>query len=89
MDLVVLPVRKRVSSYGLKKAEMVKQLGENVWQCVEREKKNVSIANKQIKDITFEYGDWMWMHMRKERFLTQVRSNLQLLKGEGPFQVVE
>lgn len=27
--------------------------------------------------------------MRKERFLTQVRSNLQLLKGEGPFQVVE
>lgn len=56
MDLVVLPVRKRVSSYGLKKAEMVKQLGENVWQCVEREKKKCIHSQQTDKGHYF----WVW-----------------------------
>ncbi|XP_042377669.1 uncharacterized protein LOC121970764, partial [Zingiber officinale] len=33
-------------------------------------------------------GDWVWVHMRKERFLTQRKSNLQP-RGDGPFQVLE
>ncbi|XP_062103764.1 uncharacterized protein LOC133814872 [Humulus lupulus] len=36
----------------------------------------------------FEPGDWVWLHMRKERFPTQRRSKL-LPRGDGPFQVLE
>ncbi|XP_057789811.1 uncharacterized protein LOC131006667, partial [Salvia miltiorrhiza] len=33
-------------------------------------------------------GDWVWLHMRKERFPLQRRSKL-LPRGDGPFQVLE
>ncbi|XP_040953670.1 uncharacterized protein, partial [Gossypium hirsutum] len=33
-------------------------------------------------------GDWVWLHMRKERFPMQRRSKL-LPRGDGPFQVLE
>ena len=35
----------------------------------------------------FEPGDWVWLHMHKERFPSQRRSKLQS-RGDGPFQVV-
>ena len=38
--------------------------------------------------MVFEPGDWVWLHMRKERFPTQRRSKL-LPRGDGPFQVLE
>ncbi|XP_057485167.1 uncharacterized protein LOC130771560, partial [Actinidia eriantha] len=38
--------------------------------------------------IVFEPGDWVWLHMRKERFPVQRRSKL-LPRGDGPFQVLE
>ena len=41
-------------------------------------------ANKQV----FYPGDWVWLHMRKERFPAQRRSKL-LPRGDGPFQVLE
>ena len=36
----------------------------------------------------FEPGDWVWLHMRKERLPAQKISKLQPL-GDGPFQVLE
>ena len=36
----------------------------------------------------FEPGDWVWLHLRKERFPIQCRSKL-LPRGNGPFQVLE
>ena len=38
--------------------------------------------------MVFEPGDWVWLHMRKERFPTQRKSKL-LPRGDGPFQVLE
>ena len=40
--------------------------------------------HKQI----FEPEDWVWLHMRKERFPAQRHSKL-LPRGDGPFQVLE
>ena len=51
-------------------------------------KQYASQANKGRKHIVFEPGDWVWLHMRKERFLAQRRSKLQP-RGDGPFQVLE
>ena len=54
------------------------------------EKKNKSYAksaNKGRKKVIFEPGDWVWIHMRKERFPSQRKSKLQP-RGDGPFQVL-
>lgn len=38
--------------------------------------------------MVFDPSDWVWIHMRKERFPVQ-RHNKLLPRGDGPFQVVE
>ena len=38
--------------------------------------------------MVFEPGDWVWIHMKKERFPVQRRNKL-LPRGDGPFQVLE
>uniref|UniRef100_A0A2N9F9C1 Reverse transcriptase/retrotransposon-derived protein RNase H-like domain-containing protein n=1 Tax=Fagus sylvatica TaxID=28930 RepID=A0A2N9F9C1_FAGSY len=80
-------VNERTSLDGQKKAEMVKKLHESVRQHIE--KKNEQYANKANKgrrQVIFEPGDWVWVHMRKERFPARRRSKLHP-RGDGPFQV--
>ena len=38
--------------------------------------------------MRFELGDWVWVHIRKERFPEQRRSKL-MPQGDGPFQIIE
>jgi len=38
--------------------------------------------------VRFELGDWVWVHMRKERFLEQRRLKL-MPRGDGHFQIIE
>jgi hypothetical protein len=45
-------------------------------------------ANKGCKLVVFQPGDWVWVHMRKERFPNQRKSKLQP-RGDGPFQGLE
>jgi hypothetical protein len=69
MDLIPLPFEKKVSLDGEKKAKMVRQLYEGVR--LQIEKKNrlyASKANKGRKLVVFQPDDWVWVHMRKERF---------------------
>ncbi|XP_073120094.1 uncharacterized protein [Henckelia pumila] len=55
------------------------------------EKKNLQYtkqANKGKKKVVFEPGDWVWLHLRKERFPEKRHSKL-LPRGDGPFHVLE
>jgi hypothetical protein len=45
-------------------------------------------ANKGHRNLVFDPGDWVWLHMRKERFPAKRRSKF-LPRGDGPFQVLE
>ena len=45
-------------------------------------------VNKRRKEVIFEPGDWVWLHLRKERFPEKRKSKL-LPRGDGPFQVLE
>ena len=38
--------------------------------------------------MVFEPGDWVWVHLRKDRFPSQRKSKLQP-RGDGPFKVLE
>ena len=61
---------------------------ERVRQHIERRTEQYRMqANKGRKKVVFEPGDWVWIHMRKERFPSKRRSKLHP-RGDGPFQVV-
>ncbi|XP_012840503.1 PREDICTED: uncharacterized protein LOC105960838 [Erythranthe guttata] len=89
MDLTPLPLCERVNLDGKKKAELVKQIHEKARLNMERRTEQYAKqANKGRRKLVFEPGDWVWMHMRKERFPVQRRCKL-MPRGDGPFQVLE
>ncbi|XP_071939930.1 uncharacterized protein [Coffea arabica] len=74
---------------GKKKAEFVRSLHDKVRTNIERRTAQyVQQANKHRRKLVFEPGDWVWLHLRKERFPKQRQSKLSP-RGDGPFQVIE
>jgi len=69
MYLISLPFEERVSLDGENKSKMVRQHHEGVQQQIEKNKLYASKPNKRHKQVVFQSGDWVWVYMRKERFL--------------------
>ena len=68
---------------------MVKKLYESVQQHIKKKTEQyVNKANKGRRQVIFEPSDWVWVHMRKERFPARRRSKLHP-RGDGPFQILE
>uniref|UniRef100_A0A2N9IA55 RNA-directed DNA polymerase n=1 Tax=Fagus sylvatica TaxID=28930 RepID=A0A2N9IA55_FAGSY len=89
LDLSPLPLTEHVNLDGKKKADFVKQIHEKARFNIERRTEQYATqANKGRRQLVFEPGDWVWLHMRKERFPAKRRSKL-LPRGDGPFQVLE
>ncbi|XP_071939171.1 uncharacterized protein [Coffea arabica] len=89
LDLTPLPVHERVNLDGKNKAAYVRELHTKVRANIEkRTLQYIQSANKGCRKMVFEPGDWVWIHMRKERFPVKRRSKL-LPRGDGPFQVLE
>ena len=89
LDLLSLLVNEMTSLDGEKKVEMVKKLHESVQKHIEMKNEQYATkANKGRRQVLFEPGDWVWVHMRKERFPTHRQSELHP-RGDGPFQVLE
>jgi hypothetical protein len=77
LDLMPLPVDGRSYLDGQKKVELVKSLHERVrLQIVQKNERVASQANKGRRRVIFEPGDWVWVHMRKERFPAHRRTKL-------------
>ncbi|RDY14127.1 hypothetical protein CR513_00851, partial [Mucuna pruriens] len=80
LDLIPLLMNKQVHQDGKKKAK---------YQQIEKKTRQyANQANKRRKKVSFEPGNWVWVHMRKERFPAQRQSKLQP-RGDDPFQVIE
>ncbi|KAG8482833.1 hypothetical protein CXB51_024109 [Gossypium anomalum] len=89
LDLIPLPNDQIINIDAKKKVDYVKHLHQKVKANIEaRTEQYVRKANKGRKQVIFEPGDWVWVHMRKERFPAQRKSKL-LPRGDGPFQVLE
>ncbi|KAG8498980.1 hypothetical protein CXB51_005372 [Gossypium anomalum] len=89
LDLLPLPTDQFVHADAKKKADFVKDLHSKMRANIEaRTESYVRNANKGRKRVVFEPREWVWIHMHKERFLTQRKSKL-LPRGDGPFQVLE
>jgi hypothetical protein len=88
LDLLPLPVNEKTSLDGQKKAKMMMTLHESVQQLIEKKNEQYATkANKGRRQVIFESGDWVWVHMRKERFSARRRSKVHP-RGDGPFQVL-
>jgi hypothetical protein len=50
--------------------------------------KNLAVGSKGCKLVTFEPGDLVWLHLRKDHFPTLRRSKL-MPRAAGPFKVLQ
>jgi len=89
LDLLPLPTHEAWTCQdGDAKAKYIRDLHSQVKETIERRvKKQQEDGNKGRKEVIFQEGDWVWLHLRKERFPTQRKSKL-LPRGDGPFQVI-
>ncbi|OMO89160.1 reverse transcriptase [Corchorus capsularis] len=89
LDLLSLPLSVQVDMDGQRKADYVRELHARVQAQIEKKTQHyMKNANKGRKEVIFEPGDWVWLHLRKERFPEKRKSKL-LPRGDGPFQVLE
>ena len=45
-------------------------------------------ANKHKREAHFQPGDLVWIHLRKERFLSERKSKI-MPRSDGPFEILE
>ncbi|XP_056852639.1 LOW QUALITY PROTEIN: uncharacterized protein LOC108835624 [Raphanus sativus] len=89
LDLMPLPECARVSMDGKKKAEMVQQIHEKARKnIIEKTKQYTKRANKGRREMIFEVGDMVWVHLRKERFPKERKSKL-MPRIDGPFEIIQ
>ena len=90
MDLLPLPnPQEFLHKEGVIKADLVKKMHEKVKiQIQQQNEKYAKYNNKGKREIIFEEGDLVWLHLRKDRFPTQRKSKLSP-RGDGPFQVLK
>ncbi|KAF8047244.1 hypothetical protein N665_3134s0001 [Sinapis alba] len=86
----ILPHKDQmVNTDGETKAEFMKKIHKTVKENLEKQnEKNKKQADKGRKEVSFEPGDWVWLHMRSERFPAQRKSKLSP-RGDGPFKVLK
>jgi len=89
LDLLRIPILDEVlCKDGFEKA-FIKDLHHHIKLQIERKVgKYVEHANKECKALIFEPGDWVWIHLRKDRSPTQRKSKL-LPRGDDPFQIIK
>ena len=89
LDLCELPNSMFCSRDGATKAEFVKNLHRRVREKLEAKAAKVKarLVHKR-KEVLFEQGDLVWLHMRPERFPDQRKSKLSP-RDTGPVRVLE
>ncbi|XP_056852919.1 uncharacterized protein LOC130502196 [Raphanus sativus] len=89
LDLSPLPSPMYRSRDGAHKAEFFKTLHQRVKEKLEAQAAKVKARiDQKRKEVLFEPGDLVWLHMRPERFPEARKSKLSP-RGTGPFRVLE
>ncbi|XP_010451581.1 PREDICTED: uncharacterized protein LOC104733723 [Camelina sativa] len=89
LDLLTLPPEETKNQDGAARAELVKTLHEEVRANIEqRNEQYARFLNRGRKPMLFKPGDWVWLHLRPERFQQKQKDKLSP-HGDGPFRVIE
>ena len=88
LDLLPLPLHERTNMDIAKHADIMKKIHEDTRATLERQALHHAMKmNKHKKQMMFEEGDLVWIHLRKERFPKEKNSKLKP-RGDGPFKVL-
>ena len=89
IDLMPLPSSEKLNFDATKRAELMLKLHETTKENIERMNAKYKIAgDKGRKELIFEPGDLVWLHLRKDRFPDFRKSKL-MPRADGPFKVLE
>ena len=88
LDLISLFIDERIRFDDNRKAQVMKALLKKVYQYFEKKNEKYAFqANKRWKRVIFELENWVWVYMRKERFLGHKKSKLMLKRDEKEWKV--
>jgi len=90
LDLLPLPSPfDFVHKEGISKSQFIKDLHEKVKSQIQAQMEKIANSKKKGNRIrSFNEGDLVWLHLRKERF-PQLRKSKLSLRGDGPFQIIK
>jgi len=88
IDLMPLPSSKKVNFDAKQRAELMLKLHETTKQNIKRMNVKYKLAgDKGRRQLMFEPGDLVWLHLRKERF-PDLRKSKLMPTTDGPFKVL-
>jgi len=89
LDLIPIPSESRVSFEAETRAKEMRKLHDQIRNQIEKTNEAYKArANKHRKQLEFQPGDLVWLHLRKERFPSW-RKNKLIARSDGPFEVLE
>jgi hypothetical protein len=89
IDLMSLPNSKKLNFNGKQHAELMLKLNETTKENIERMNSKYKLAgDKGTKQLIFELGELIWLHLRKDKFPALRKSKL-ISRADGPFKVLE
>jgi hypothetical protein len=89
IDLLPLPASEKLNFDATKRAELMLKLHETTKANIEHMNAKYKIAgDKGRRQLTFQPGDLVWLHLRKERF-PELRKSKLMPRADGPFKVLQ
>jgi len=77
IDLLPLPLQERTNMEASKRAAYVKKIHEKTKEAIElKATRKAANMNKHRKEVLFEPGDLVWIHLRKDRFPDKCKSHV-------------
>jgi len=89
LDILPLPLHEHMNMDAEKRAQAMKKLHEETRATIEQQVlRQASRLNNDKKEMIFEEGDLVWIHLSKDRFPKERDSKLKP-RGDGPFKVLK
>jgi hypothetical protein len=89
IDLMPLPTSEKLNFDAKQRIELMLKLHETTKENIERMNSKYKLAgDKGRKQLIFEPGVLVWLHLRKDRFPVLRKSKL-MPRADGPFKVLE
>ena len=77
IDLMLIPSSEKLNFDAKQCAELILKMHETTKENIERMNAKYKLAGSQgRKHLTFEPGDLVWLHLRKDRFPELIKSKL-------------